>query len=415
MSCLLRVTYSPCARRTYPSSAGYEPNLSRSRRSRLPLAFPASMRRAFALSRAALILLAGCGGGGGSGDHAVAARSRREQGTPVLGQRGDEEPAGPGARLPGLRDQEHDARGRRRPGRRRRRRRAGGVSRRARRTRGRDGGRARRPGRLARRHRGRAARRAAAARARAAHRGRRAARGDRRRARQARADRGQAGAAARRSSGSATWPRPTGSRRPTSPAATRRRSRARSTAARRPRPASRRSAVLVASADRPEFAMPAAGWAAKSGDPVLWTARDTLPADDRSGDQGARQAADLRARAGRRGLRRGCSSELRKLGSVTAGLRRGPGHERDRVRALHATGASAGASSTPATASCSRRPRRALDAAAAAPLSASGTYGPLLLVTEASALPARRCRTTCSTSSPATTRTRCAAFTITAG
>ena len=36
-------------------------------------------------------------------------------------------------------------------------------------------------------------------------------------------------------------------------------------------------AVVVASSDRPDFAMPAAGWAAKSGDPVLWTGRDELP------------------------------------------------------------------------------------------------------------------------------------------
>src|SRR5215211_8261882 len=37
-------------------------------------------------------------------------------------------------------------------------------------------------------------------------------------------------------------------------------------------------AVIVAPSSAPEFAMPAAAWAAKSGDPVLWTGRDTLPA-----------------------------------------------------------------------------------------------------------------------------------------
>src|SRR5688572_173437 len=41
-------------------------------------------------------------------------------------------------------------------------------------------------------------------------------------------------------------------------------------------------AVLVASADRPDFAMPAAGWAAKSGHPVLWTGRDALPAETKA-------------------------------------------------------------------------------------------------------------------------------------
>src|SRR3954454_2391987 len=35
--------------------------------------------------------------------------------------------------------------------------------------------------------------------------------------------------------------------------------------------------VVVASADEPEFSMPAAAWAAKSGDPVLYVKRDVIP------------------------------------------------------------------------------------------------------------------------------------------
>ena len=31
--------------------------------------------------------------------------------------------------------------------------------------------------------------------------------------------------------------------------------------------------------------MPAAGWAAKSGDPVLWTRKDTLPAETKAAIQ----------------------------------------------------------------------------------------------------------------------------------
>ena len=44
-------------------------------------------------------------------------------------------------------------------------------------------------------------------------------------------------------------------------------------------------AVLVAPADSPEFAMPAAGWAAKSGQPVLWTLKDSLPPETRAAIQ----------------------------------------------------------------------------------------------------------------------------------
>src|SRR5215210_2954861 len=40
--------------------------------------------------------------------------------------------------------------------------------------------------------------------------------------------------------------------------------------------------VVVASADRPDFAMPAAGWASKSGQPVLWTGRDALPGETKA-------------------------------------------------------------------------------------------------------------------------------------
>ena len=36
--------------------------------------------------------------------------------------------------------------------------------------------------------------------------------------------------------------------------------------------------MVVAPSSAPEFAMPAAGWAAKAGDPVLWADRDALPA-----------------------------------------------------------------------------------------------------------------------------------------
>ena len=50
--------------------------------------------------------------------------------------------------------------------------------------------------------------------------------------------------------------------------------------------------------------------------------------------------------------------------------------------------ASAGTSTTPATASSSPAATRPLDAAAAAPLSASGTWGPLLLTDDADTLPA---------------------------
>ena len=43
--------------------------------------------------------------------------------------------------------------------------------------------------------------------------------------------------------------------------------------------------------------MPAAAWAAKSGDPVLFVTRDALPAETRAALQRPPAAGDLRARA----------------------------------------------------------------------------------------------------------------------
>src|SRR5687768_3022096 len=58
------------------------------------------MRRAPAALVLLSLLLAGCGGGGGGSDDAPSPQERAEQGTPVLGQSGDEEPAGPALGFP---------------------------------------------------------------------------------------------------------------------------------------------------------------------------------------------------------------------------------------------------------------------------------------------------------------------------
>ena len=334
-------------------------------------------RRSFAL------LVAGCGGGGGDAD-------RRPQPTPpVSGQTGDEVPAGrPAARLPGLRDQEHDARGGRRRDRRRRRRRAGHVSR---------------------------------AHARVA------------------ADRGDPGRGARLADRAS--PRPCSSARPirapilfadgdTIPDATKaaldalqptgskeaggaqvirvgtkapvegykttdvtRRQPGRAGRRRRPRCSAAAagapsSAVVVANADRPEYAMPAAGWAAKSGNPLLWVSAQRRPAGDRGGDQDPQVGQDLRARARPTSVPDTVLDALEKLGTVKriAGDRPGD-HARSRSRASQ-DGDFGWSVVDPGHGLVFASTRRPQDAAAAAPLSATGTYGPLLLLPDAGVLPA---------------------------
>ena len=81
-------------------------------------------------------------------------------------------------------------------------------------------------------------------------------------------------------------------------------------------------------------------------------------------------------------------SKLRKLGTVTRIQGPDAVTQRHRLRPLHETGSSAGASSTPATAWCSRTPTPARRGRRRAAVGAPAPYGPLLLVTDADQLPA---------------------------
>ena len=92
--------------------------------------------------------------------------------------------------------------------------------------------------------------------------------------------------------------------------------------------------ILVASSDEPAYAMPAAAWAARSGDPVLFAGRDRVPEETvaalRRNDGvpvfvlGPEEAID----------RRGDEGDRARRPERGAGRRGGPGRERDRVRPL---------------------------------------------------------------------------------
>ena len=173
------------------------------------------------------------------------------------------------------------------------------------------------------------------------------------------------------------------------------------------------SDVLVAPADSPEFAMPAAGWAARSGDPVLWTLKDSLPAETKRAIQ-AHPKARIYVLGPEEAISATVIRELEKLGRTkrisgpdavqnaiafarfsdgALRLERRRPRPRPGVRQQRADGST-------------RPPARRSRAAASTARCCS------------SQRPARcpsRCRSTCSTSSRATTRTRCAGSTITAG
>ena len=308
------------------------------------------------------------------------------------------------ARLPGLRDQEHDARRRRRRDRRRRRGRARHVSRAHARVapgRGDPGRGARLAHRASPRPCSSASRSARRSCSPTATRSR-----TRRRPRWTRCSRpAPRRRAARRSSAWGRRRRSRATRRPTSsganPAAL---AAAVDRAARGRGRAARRALVVVASLDRPEYAMPAAGWAAKSGDPLLWVTATGVPPETEAAIKTHKARQDLRARA--RG--RGAGDRARRAGEARHGQARSPpptpSPPRSPSPASPTRRRSAGTSSIPghglvfASTRAARRtprpPRRCRR---------TGTYGPLLLLARRRRAARSRCRTSCSTSSPATT------------
>src|SRR5829696_3137380 len=144
-------------------------------------------------------------------------------------------------------------------------------------------------------------------------------------------------------------------------------------------------AVVVASADRPDFAMPAAGWAAKSGDPVLWTGRDALPPETKAAIQ-AHGKPKIYVLGPEDVISDAVVEELRKLGAVKRVS--GPDPITNAIAfSRFADGGFGWGVTDPGHGFVFASARRSGDAAAAAPLSASGKYGPLLLLTEAQALP----------------------------
>ena len=148
--------------------------------------------------------------------------------------------------------------------------------------------------------------------------------------------------------------------------------------------AARRSSdrVVIASGERPEFAMPAAGWAAKSGDAILYVKRDEVPKETVAALR-FHQQPKLYVLGPPDVISDRVLSRLRRLGSPT---RIGG---RDAVAnaiafARFVDGRFGWGVVDPGHGLVFASTGRPLDAAAAAPLSASGKYGPLLLVTPGS-------------------------------
>jgi ell wall binding domain 2 (CWB2) len=145
--------------------------------------------------------------------------------------------------------------------------------------------------------------------------------------------------------------------------------------------------LVIASSGEPGFAMPAAAWAARSGDPVLFTDPDRLP---------AATAAVLKRRPGTPVFVLGppaaiSASVVRQISAIDAHVRRvaGANPVGNAIALARYAGDGFGWNvNDPGHGFVVARSDSPLDAAAAAPLSASGSWGPLLLTDSAATLPA---------------------------
>ncbi len=145
------------------------------------------------------------------------------------------------------------------------------------------------------------------------------------------------------------------------------------------------NAVVVASSDSPAMAMPAAAWAAKSGDSILFSARDELPAATAAAIK-AHGKPKIYILGPRSTISENVASQLAALGSVTR-IGAKPATANAIAFARFSDGDFGWGIIDPGHGLVFTNVGASLTAGAAAPLSASGSYGPLLLTGRDGTLP----------------------------
>lgn len=143
--------------------------------------------------------------------------------------------------------------------------------------------------------------------------------------------------------------------------------------------------VVVVSATAPATAMPAAGWAAKSGDPVLFVTRFRVPEPTRRA-LAAHGHPRIYLLGAPTTIAPSVARELQKLGAVTR-ISAGSPAASAVAFSRFADGRFGWGVIDPGHGFVVASPTRPADAAAAAPLSATGSYGPLVLTDTGGGLP----------------------------
>jgi hypothetical protein len=143
--------------------------------------------------------------------------------------------------------------------------------------------------------------------------------------------------------------------------------------------------VVIASADDAAFAMPAAAWAAKSGDAVLFVHRNSVPPETRRALKRHEQPS-IYVLGPESVISNSVVNGLQKSGSVKRVAAKTP-VENAIAFARYSDGSFGWGVQDPGHGLIFANTGRPLDAAAAAALAGTGTYGPLLLMESPDTLP----------------------------
>jgi len=158
------------------------------------------------------------------------------------------------------------------------------------------------------------------------------------------------------------------------------------------------SDVVIAPGDNAAYAMPAAGWAAESGDPILYVTRTGIPAATRQALL-SHQSPNIYVLGPASVIPNTVLNQLHRYGTVKRVSGADPSANsvafasyRDPPCAFgqpcaHVPGSFGWAIRSPGHGYIVLNSGRPLDAAASAPLSASGSYGPQLVIQDATKLP----------------------------
>jgi len=143
--------------------------------------------------------------------------------------------------------------------------------------------------------------------------------------------------------------------------------------------------VVIASGEQAEFAMPAAAWAARSGDSVLLTRRDELPEETRKA-LAEHEKPNVYVLGPESVISEDVATELEKLGKVTR-IEGDTPVENAIEFARFAEGDFGWGIKVPGYNFTLANTARPLDAAASAALATKGVFAPLLLTDDAEELP----------------------------